>query len=1307
MATVLLSAAGAAVGGSVGGTFAGLSSAVIGRAVGATFGRVIDQKLMGQGSDATETGRIDRFRLTNAGEGDPIAQVYGRMRLGGHVIWASDFAEATTVSGGGKGAPKQPTTTEYSYSVSLAIALCEGEISAVGRVWADGEEISPDDLNMRVYTGHKDQLPDPAIEAVEGAGSVPAYRGTAYVVLENLGLQRFGNRVPQFSFEVLRPEQAEEDGAQFEMFRGINAVAMIPGTGEYALATTPVYFSDGAGGQTNANVNSPSGKADFLQSLETLNAELPGCEAASLVVSWFGDDLRAGFCQLKPKVEHKLADGQQMPWSVSGLTRSGAEEVSKLDDRPVYGGTPTDQSVIEAIQAMNAAGTSVMFYPFILMEQLAGNTLPDPYSDALTQPVLPWRGRITTEKAPGRSGTTDQTAQAAVEVDAFFGTVRLGDFAISGETVTYSGPDEWSLSRFILHYAALCAAAGGVEAFCIASELRGLTQIRGAEHSFPAVERLRALAADVRALLGPGTKISYAADWSEYFGYQPVTASGDRYFHLDPLWMDENIDFIGIDNYMPLSDWRDGIDHADAGWGSIYNLDYLKSNIEGGEGYDWYYHSADAQNAQIRTLITDDSEAEPWVWRYKDIRSWWSFVHHDRIDGVRLKDPTVWTPRSKPVWFTEMGCAAIDKGTNEPNKFQDAKSSESDLPHYSSGGRDDLIQKRYLRAMAEYWQDPANNPQAELFEGRMIEASRSFVWAWDTRPFPFFPNNTKLWSDGPNYTRGHWINGRTASRTLASVVAEICDRSGVTYYDTSGLYGYVRGYLVGDVSDARSVLQPLMLRHGFDAVERDGGLTFRMRDGLQAFDLDSGRFALSADLDSSLEQNRESEAEMTGRVRLKFVQSDGNFDNAAEESVFSDEATHAVSSSEFPMSMTRLEGRQVTERWLTEARLARDTVRLSLPLSMADVGAGDVVRLPSDQTEGSALFRVDRVEHGLSQLIDAVRIEPAVYEPTEVREQLARVEEFVAPVPVTPFFMDLPMLTGDEVPHAPHFAASGKIWPGDIAVYQSPDEENYRLNGIFAARSVLGVTQNPLVSASAGIIDHRAGLRIRLTYGALTSISQNALLNGGNFAAIGDGSPDNWEIIQFRNAELVDKDTYVLSSLLRGQAGSDAIAPDVWPEGTWFVLLNGAPSQIDMASNLRGISRNFLIGPASSGYDHPSFLKRTHAFAGNGLRPFAPAHLRVDQSSSNHSVTWIRRTRIEGDDWGSGDVPVGEESERYILRVRAGNSIAREETLTDTGWNYSQAERASDGVFGLYTVEVAQISSRFGPGPFRSVQAVA
>ncbi len=196
MATLVLSAAGMALGGSVGGTVLGLSMATVGRAAGATLGRMIDQRLLGAGSEPVETGRVDRFRLTGASEGTAVAQVYGRMRVGGQIIWATRFQEHQSTTGsGGKGAGPQASVTEFSYSVSVAIALCEGEITHVGRVWADSVEVSPADLNMRLYHGSQTQEPDPKIVAVEGADNVPAYRGTAYVVLEDLDLSQFGNRI--------------------------------------------------------------------------------------------------------------------------------------------------------------------------------------------------------------------------------------------------------------------------------------------------------------------------------------------------------------------------------------------------------------------------------------------------------------------------------------------------------------------------------------------------------------------------------------------------------------------------------------------------------------------------------------------------------------------------------------------------------------------------------------------------------------------------------------------------------------------------------------------------------------------------------------------------------------------------------------------------------------------------------------------------------------------------------------------------------------------------------------------------------
>jgi hypothetical protein len=131
---------------------------------------------------------------------------------------------------------------------------------------------------------------------------------------------------------------------------------------------------------------------------------------------------------------------------------------------------------------------------------------------------------------------------------------------------------------------------------------------------------------------------------------------------------------------------------------------------------------------------------------------------------------------------------------------------------------------QYVRAMTGYWGDPERNPVSPLYGGPMVDMDHAYLWAWDARPYPWFPALEDIWSDGENYRLGHWVTGRAALRSLASVVREVCARSGVSAIDTGELHGIVRGYAPGDVGDARAVLQPLMLAFGFDAAERDGSV---------------------------------------------------------------------------------------------------------------------------------------------------------------------------------------------------------------------------------------------------------------------------------------------------------------------------------------------------------------------------------------------------------------------------------------------------------------------------------------------------
>ncbi|MEM7643479.1 MAG: glycoside hydrolase/phage tail family protein, partial [Pseudomonadota bacterium] len=1084
MATLVLGAAGAALGGSLGGSVLGLSSAVLGRAAGSVLGRAIDQSLLGKGAEAVEHGRMDRFRISGASEGAPLPRAIGRVRLGGQIIWATRFKEHTDTSGGGsgKGAPKAPKTTTFRYTASFAMALCEGVIRRVGRVWADGREISPDSVDMRVYHGTEDQLPDSLIEAIDGPDRANAFRGTAYVVFEDLDLGPFGNRVPQLSFEVVRA--ADGSDGPTDVASHIEGVALVPGTGEYALATTSVHYDYGSGAKDSANVNTPLARADFSVALADMVEELPRLGAASLVVSWFGDDLRCGHCSVRPKVEQTEFDGQPQPWIVSGLRRSEALAIPRQDDRPIYGGTPSDKSVVQAIQAMNERGLDVTFYPFILMDQLPGNGLPDPWGGD-EQPNLPWRGRITTSLAPNQTGSPDGTETAEAEAEAFFGTAKADDFFLrdTGDQpiLDIAGPDEWSFRRFILHYAKLCAYAGGVEAFCIGSEMRSLTRIRGRDGRFPAVEQLRDLVEEVRKLL-PEAKIGYAADWSEYGSY---TAPGteDVQFPLDALWAHDDIDFVGIDNYVPLSDWRDGEDHADASHGAVYDLDYLQSNIEGGEGFDWYYPTPEARAAQRRLPITDGVDDEAWVFRYKDIRSWWSKLHHERIGGQRSHTATPWVPMSKPIRFTEYGCAAVDKGTNQPNKFLDPKSSESSLPRYSNGRRDDTIQMQYIRAFTAYYADEEHNPVSPEYDGPMLDLGHSFAWAWDSRPYPAFPDLIDFWSDGINYRRGHWVSGRSALQPLATVIEEICARAGVGDVDVSDVHGVVRGYAPSGVQTARAELQPLVLAYGLTVSERDGRLRFGMRAKASVLDVRSDGLAR---VDGGvLETQRAPEAEVTGRVLVEHVDAEGDFRPRVGEAVQPGTDAIPVSSSELPLALTAGEGAALAERFLAEARVGRDSVQLTLPPSIRSVHPGDLITIDGQ----SETWRIDRLEEAYGRSVQATRTEVQVFEPSDIVEDGSGRARPLPPLPVDAIFMDLPLLLGDEVPHAPYLAISARPWPGTVALHSSDEGFGYSLNRSVDAPSIIGTTETVLAPASSALWDRGPELVVRVPYGTLESVS--------------------------------------------------------------------------------------------------------------------------------------------------------------------------------------------------------------------------
>lgn len=812
MAALVLSAAGAAA-----GAVFGPVGAIAGRLAGAVIGNIIDKKLFGPGEQTATGPRLADLGVMASTEGAPIPRVYGRARLAGQVIWATDLEEvatdSTAPSSGGKGGAllsgPTTTTTTYTYFANVAVGLCEGVIGRVGRIWADGKPLDLTGLTVRVHAGREDQLPDDLIAAREGAANAPAYRGLAYVVFERLPLADYGNRIPQLTFEITRPVGALETMAR--------AVTLIPGTTEFGYEPATVVTLRGPGQSAPENRHVASAPSDVVAALDDLQGVCPNLERVAVVVAWFGSDLRAGQCTIRPGVDNLVKTTTLAnQWSVDGVNRGTAYLVSQSGGKPAFGGTPSDNSVIHLISELKARGLKITLYPFVIMDIPGANVLPDPWTGAASQPAYPWRGRITCEPAPGRPGSPQGTAAAALQVNSFF----------AGGT--------WNYRRMILHYASLCAAAGGVDAFLIGSELKALTRVRSGAGVYPAVQALTALASDVKAVLGASTVVTYGADWTEYSA--DVVSETEVRFPLDPLWASPAIGAVGIDYYAPLADWRDSAGHLDQPLApSTYDRGYLGGNLRGGEAYDWCYPDDAARAAQARVAITDGL-GKPWTFRVKDIWNWWSQPHHERVGGVEVASPTAWSPRSKPIWLTEVGCPAVDKGANQPSVFPDPKSSENFKPYFSNGARDDLIQRRYLEALLArfdpaFGADATDNPVSPVYGGRMVDVSAIHLWTWDARPFPVFPGAIDIWSDAANWQTGHWLNGRFGGAPLDALVGAMLNDAGVAGVETDALTDGCDGYVVDRPMAPRAMIEPLASAYAFDATVIGGTLAFVPRGG--------------------------------------------------------------------------------------------------------------------------------------------------------------------------------------------------------------------------------------------------------------------------------------------------------------------------------------------------------------------------------------------------------------------------------------------------------------------------------------------
>lgn len=1229
-------------------------------------GGMIDNWLFGSSVNMTTAGpRLSDTRVQTSVYGKSIPKVYGRARFAGNIIWARDLKEVETRTtqssgGGGKGGGgggATQTTISYNYYATLAIAICEGPIDSVVRVWADSKLLTSDYIstasgNYNIYVGNETQNPDPIMVSFEGSGNVPGHRGLAYVTLRDFPLADYGNRIPNFTFEVKRtvtlPGAVEEK---------VTELIIIPGSGEYVYATVKTDKQEinlGTGGEEiptgekfSVNIHNVEGRADVFLAIEDMLEVFPNLEWVGVVLNWFVTDTDLATASVVPKVEFHSSTARIEPasetWSSGGYTRATAQTILYFDPEethPTYGGTPSDKSVLDFFQYLasvtnqNGSPLSIMCYPMPLVDVIT----PDP---------KPWRGRLV--------------PTSAAEVANFF---------------TKSG----GYNEFIRHYATLNDGSRDIrnyiDAYVIGSELVGITSYDSGGHTYPGVTQLKNLAALVKGTdfaAHSSIKVIYAADWSEYH-------SVGGYYNLDPLWTDSNIDIVGIDAYFPLTP---DLPQNQISYEDVYN------GWTQDEGYDYYYTDPNA-----RTGLTSYGGDPTFAW--KNVEHWWNSTHYNPGPSA-----TGWTPKMKPIWFTEFGFPSLDGASNQPNVFVDPDSSESAYPRGSRRRVDFFAQRQAVEASIDFLDDQ------RAVAGNSNLVAKKFLWTWDARPFPEWPDLTSIWADGRNWKYGHWLNGKFGLSSLAAIVAELLGK--VDYessdYDVSDLASIsVDGYMILNPISVRQALTQLQTAFFYDMTESNGQLRFVRRGKSSVITIDATEVVVNQGEQASKEtvtSTRKQELELPRVVTFEYINRVANYDPNVQMAQRQTVNSVDVINLQVPIVLTDQEGKTIADVSLYTAWQTRTTFMLRLPRDYIALEPTDIITLVMNGV--SHVLRI--VESEFSRGIVQIRA---------VTEDVSSYDFYIEPgLPnITPplpkelgetviELLDLPALPQNTDNNGIMYAVAvgtNQPWPGAV-LYRSLDggeDEGNTFNPYLnmAVSGAIGQVLNDISDGPVDTWDNGTTIEVALrgTSVTLESVTELAVLNGANACVIGD------EIIQFQNATLTAPNKYTLSKLLRGRRGTENEVSN-HAVGDRFVLLNTAvePGNVSFdAFNSELHYKAVTVGKTLAGTDEFTFT-----YTGKVLKPYSPVQISASADGlGNITITWVRRARIHGNWQDNIDVPLDEATEAYEIDILDGSTVVRTFAVTTPLAIYTAVEQGID--FGstqsTISVRVYQMSAVVGRG---------
>jgi Putative phage tail protein len=535
--------------------------------------------------------------------------------------------------------------------------------------------------------------------------------------------------------------------------------------------------------------------------------------------------------------------------------------------------------------------------------------------------------------------------------------------------------------------------------------------------------------------------------------------------------------------------------------------------------------------------------------------------------------------------------------------------------------------------------------------------------------------------------------------TLQQTVEALCARSGMSpsEYDATQLAAItkpVRAIAIGQVTSTRSVLEQLQSAYFFDCYATDK-LYFVPRGGSVATAVDVEDLATEVDSAEAelLPMRVGSNDEIAAQISLTYANVDEDYNNDTQHSDRLLTGQVNTSVIQLPMAFTSSEAKGIADAVVLDGYASRITGKMSLPVGYADLLPTTVVTTDDEYGNTYRVRLVRRTDEANVlkfewALDDASALESAGITSTDYTPT---VDVFVAG-PSIMALLDIPLLQ-DADNALGHYVAATSVsaqWPG-ASIQRSVDAVEYIEAASITDRGVIGSASTVLGNFSGGkVFDETNSLMVYVLGGQLSSSTREAMLSSAIVNVLMVGS----EIIRFRTATLGSPDTYTLTGLLRGQAGTEwAMSTHVvgetvallQPQGLRYININ-LPS-IGTERFYKGVTRGRALSTAET---------ESFTCSGISMKPYSPVNIRQSYDTG-YVLTWDRRTRLSCGFTGASGVvvPLGETNESYVVTVMDGATVVETQTVS--------TNTATVGVSGLpdytgHTVSIAQISELVGAG---------